>query len=166
MRVFFDFEFIEGGSAFVMEPISLGMAREDGEELYYEWPNVDWSKANQWVLDNVRPYLHKSITVPVIDGLVFDEISDAIIAFYGEKPELWAYYADYDWVLLCQLFGKMIDLPEGWPMWCRDLKQYIWHYGIKKERPHHALEDAIWNRDVFNGIQDTNHSFPMNVINP
>lgn len=34
-----------------------------------------------------------------------------------------AYYADYDWVVFCWLFGKMIDLPKGFPMYCFDLKQ-------------------------------------------
>ena len=33
------------------------------------------------------------------------------------------YYADYDWVALCQLYGRMLDLPGRWPMFCRDLKQ-------------------------------------------
>lgn len=41
----------------------------------------------------------------------------------GEQPEFYAYYADYDWVLFCSLFGRMIDLPKGFPMYCKDLKQ-------------------------------------------
>ncbi len=39
------------------------------------------------------------------------------------EPEFWAYYADYDWVVFCQLFGTMMDLPKGFPMYCLDLKQ-------------------------------------------
>lgn len=39
------------------------------------------------------------------------------------KPEFYGYYADYDWVAFCWLFGKMIDLPKGFPMYCIDLKQ-------------------------------------------
>lgn len=38
------------------------------------------------------------------------------IAFYG-------YYSAYDWVVFCWLFGKMIDLPKDFPMYCNDLKQ-------------------------------------------
>lgn len=41
------------------------------------------------------------------------------------QPEFYAYYADYDWVVFCSLFGRMIDLPDGFPMYCRDLKQMI-----------------------------------------
>lgn len=46
---------------------------------------------------------------------------------YGNaQPEIYAYYADYDWVLFCSsLFGTMMDLPDGFPMYCRDLKQMV-----------------------------------------
>ena len=40
------------------------------------------------------------------------------VSFYG-------YYSDYDWVVFCWLFGKMIDLPNGFPMYCIDLKQEL-----------------------------------------
>lgn len=39
------------------------------------------------------------------------------------QPEFYAYYADYDWVVFCWIFGRMIDLPKGFPKYCRDLKQ-------------------------------------------
>lgn len=41
------------------------------------------------------------------------------------KPKFYGYYADYDWVLFCSLFGRMIDLPKGFPMYCHDLKQTL-----------------------------------------
>lgn len=41
------------------------------------------------------------------------------------RPEFYAYYADYDWVLFCSLFGRMLDLPKGFPMYCYDLKQML-----------------------------------------
>lgn len=40
-----------------------------------------------------------------------------------KNPEFYGYYSDYDWVVFCWLFGKMIDLPDTFPMYCRDLKQ-------------------------------------------
>lgn len=36
--------------------------------------------------------------------------------------EFYTYYGAYDWVVFCWLFGKMIDLPKGFPMFSRDLK--------------------------------------------
>lgn len=46
------------------------------------------------------------------------EISDKT-----KEPEFYAYYADYDWVAFCWLFGNMMKLPKGFPMYCKDLKQ-------------------------------------------
>ena len=44
---------------------------------------------------------------------------------FSKNPEFYAYYADYDWVVFCWLFGKMMDLPKGFPMYCKDLKQML-----------------------------------------
>lgn len=41
------------------------------------------------------------------------------------NPEFYAYYADYDWVVFCWLFGKMLDLPKSFPTYCIDLKQEL-----------------------------------------
>lgn len=40
-------------------------------------------------------------------------------------PTFYGYYADYDWVLFCSLFGTMMDLPKGFPMYMIDLKQIL-----------------------------------------
>jgi len=65
-------------------------------------------------------------------------------------PELWAYYGAYDHVALAQLWGQMIALPKGIPMWTHDLMQLI--EGIPDfKKPaqdgdeHNALADARWN---------------------
>ena len=52
-----------------------------------------------------------------------DVIAREIMEFAGEKPEFWGYYASYDWVVLCWLYGTMMWLPDGRPMYCRDIKQ-------------------------------------------
>lgn len=90
-----------------------------------------------------------------------------------EPIEFYGYYADYDWVLLCSLFGRMIDLPEGFPMYCRDLKQMfdeaVFKYCLqeqhlieaaekklkllpnypKQTNEHNALADAKWNYELY-----------------
>jgi hypothetical protein len=71
------------------------------------------------------------------------------LAFAGSDPEFWGFYADYDWVLLCQLFGTMMELPEGWPRYCRDVKQEADRLRLRLPKPtigieHHALHDARW----------------------
>lgn len=85
------------------------------------------------------------------------EIRDAVLAFcdlnkYG-KPEFWGYYADYDWVAFCQLFGSMVELPKGFPMYCRDIKQWADDLGgIRIPKPereiHHSLVDALWVKEA------------------
>lgn len=39
--------------------------------------------------------------------------------------EFYGYYADYDWVVFCWLFGKMNNLPAGFPYYAKDLKQIM-----------------------------------------
>lgn len=159
MKIFFDFEFIEDGAAFVMEPISIGMVREDGKEYYAEFDSVDWSKANSFVLEHVKPHL--MLNAASLKSK--QEIANDIVKFVGDKPEFWAYFADYDWVLLCQLYGPMVSIPTGWPYYCLDLKQYMYHTGItksdlkdkvKNQVEHHALSDAIWNKNVYDWMRE------------
>lgn len=151
MRYFMDTEFLEDGKT--IDLLSIGIVCEDGRELYLECNETDWSNANEWVQSNVLPYLKGEF-----EGYTRKQIAGLIINFmnpekYG-KPEIWGYYADYDWVVFCQLFGTMIDLPEGFPMFCMDLKQLSIMLG-NPEHPkqdtqeHHALADARWNRDLY-----------------
>lgn len=91
------------------------------------------------------------------------------------NTQFYGYYSDYDWVVFCWLFGKMIDLPNGFPMYCIDLKQTLdeivkkswkdvemstWgHNGIeditklpnypKQINEHNALSDAIFCRNLY-----------------
>lgn len=43
----------------------------------------------------------------------------------AEPISFYAYFADYDWVVFCWLFGRMIDLPSNFPQYCNDLKQIM-----------------------------------------
>lgn len=147
MKIWFDTEFIEDGKT--IDLLSIGMAREDGKELYLENLSADVSRASPWVRDNVVAHLDL-----VRHGVSHAEIGPKVLAFAGEKPEFWAYYADYDWVVLCQLFGTMMDLPEGWPKFCLDVKQ-LCHFRGNPKLPeqtsgeHHALADAKWTRQAW-----------------
>lgn len=90
-------------------------------------------------------------------------------------PTLYAYYADYDWVVFCSLFGRMLDLPKGYPMYCRDLKQMIddtgieeWKLKPKNPNEHHALADARWNRSLHLNIKEWYHlqQYPTSIDKP
>lgn len=153
MRIWFDTEFIEDGKT--IDLMSIGLVREDGEVYYAEPAECRLEMASPWVWKNVIPHLlgwtedirrtgHECLKPRAV-------IAKEIIEFAGEKPEFWAYYADYDWVALCQLFGTMMDLPKGWPMYCRDLKQlcdWLGNPPLVKQTvtEHFALNDACWTK--------------------
>jgi len=150
MRYFIDTEFIEDGRT--IDLVSIGVVAEDGRELYLEVDpvQVNWDKANPWVLANVRPHLSGRHDVVYLK----DHIARKLTAFVGDSPEFWGYYADYDWVVIAQLYGTMMDLPKGWPMFCMDLKQLAVEKGNPRlpdqtSTEHHALNDARWARDAY-----------------
>lgn len=154
MKYFVDTEFIEDGKT--IDLISIGIVAEDGRELYFVSSEFDASKANDWVKENVLSHLHP------FGQRTRSDIRQEVLDFIGEdKPEFWGYYADYDWVVFCWLFGKMIDLPKGWPMYCRDIKQLCDSLGNPKlpsqSKEHHALEDARWNRDAYDFLATRLH---------
>lgn len=164
MRYFLDTEFIEDGKT--IDLISIGIVAEDGREFYSLNMECDHSKASQWVQENVLKHL------PAKNRLNFASSASDMFAKYATrkriameilnfcdpavfgKPKFWAYYADYDWVVFSQLFGTMMDLPKGFPMYCRDLKQECDRLGnpLLPEQTiglHNALEDARWNKEIF-----------------
>ncbi len=158
MRYYIDTEFNERGHEHPMELISLAMVREDGAELYAVLED-GWSPehSNDWVKANVLPHLGES-RHPWIDKrqprVKRRDLARTVtewISRVDSKPEFWGYYADYDWVLFCQLFGTMMDLPNGFPMFCRDLVQESERLGLTEEmksavpiqgHAHNALDDA------------------------
>lgn len=158
MKYFFDCEFLEDGNT--IELISIAVVCEDGREYYAvnEDMPLDRISENEWLVANVVPHL------PLVfeaESYRYEFKSDQTICFprqikedliefvTGDNIEFWAYYGDYDWVCMCRLFGRMIDLPKHWPKFAYDLRQWLNHKklsGIRQpdEAPHHALYDARW----------------------
>lgn len=149
-RVWFDTEFIENGRT--IDLISIGLVRENGAELYLENSDCDRTLASSWVQENVFPHLRGGECL-----LPKQQIAERVREFVGSSPEFWAYYADYDWVAMCQLYGTMMELPAGWPMSCLDIKQEAHRLGNPKlpsvgKGEHDALADARWNRTAWEFI--------------
>ena len=172
-----------------IELISIGIVAEDGKEYYALCKdfNVEDAWNNEWLRENVlysifqeNSHCMSAFTLTEFKEYVNEwgkskgQIANEIENFADHDPEFYAYYADYDWVVFCWLFGRMIDLSEGFPMYCRDLKQmkddlYISDgkqvqsnitddnyrnkfllelgYPVQKNE-HNALEDAKWNRSL------------------
>ena len=165
-KYWFDTEFMEDGER--IELLSIGVVCEDGREFYAESLDADLSHANEWVVENVIPHLwsrkadKRKANLWSRDGGTGGLLSRAAIAGDLQKfinhgaarPEFWAYYGDYDWVVLCQLYGTMMDLPKSWPMFAMDVKQLCVSQGNptlpeQTSTEHNALDDAKWTRDAY-----------------
>lgn len=155
MKYFIDFEFIEGfrkplfgKKHHFIDMISIGIYREDGESYHCLSSEYRYKDASDWVKENVILPIYKdgvhgdarnhwsAETFHKYFGKTNEEIKFEVLEFFGcwhdvhfwrapEGIEVYGYYSDYDWVLLCSLFGRMIDLPKGFPMYCIDLKQTL-----------------------------------------
>lgn len=179
MKYFFDCEFLDDGST--LDLISIGIVREDGREFYGQNMDCHFWRANDWVKQNVFPHLtnfDQEKLQPVINEVVEGGYGDwynrgslvqklcysrlpgkNLSVFDLDQPvELWGYYAAYDHVALCQLFGAMKDLPKGMPMYTQDIKQLCNALGNPKlpeqgKGEHHALADARWNKQAYDFLQ-------------
>lgn len=172
MKVFYDCEFLEDGAT--IDLISIGMVREDGQELYAIAEEIQTDRdihakivGHGWLMENVIPHLPlgeppadvtsvlrevfklKDFTLDLDHPAVLPRrvIAKIVRTFLGDNPELWAWCGAYDHVCLAQLWGPMIRLPQGIPMWTNDLRQEAHRLGnpTVPEQPadaHNALADA------------------------
>ena len=163
----YDAEFLEDGKTIAL--ISIGMVREDGAEYYAvsedatKLPLRRRIRKHDWLMANVVPSLPKAhgdwnlymprrwlfnYSDPCVKPrhVIAREVRGFVLA--KPDPELWGWYVSYDHVLIAQLFGWMIDLPAGFPMYSRDLKQEADRLGgpdlpsLPGAREHNALDDA------------------------
>lgn len=185
-RYFYDCEFIEDGRT--IELVSIGIVAEDGREYYAVNANVHWERLGRpefaWLRENV--WKHLPTTGPGQLSLnrysqdvkekwkIAQEVRSFMLREASSEPlpsvELWGEYPAYDHVVLCQLWGRMIDLPKGIPMRTNCIVQYAESMGVKehqfpKQDPdtlHHALYDARHSMRVFQML----HPQPFRPINP
>lgn len=141
---------------------------------------------NNLIMQQILLFIYRDSYSDWMDGT--GEFLDRAIRFgwYTNKPiEFYGYYADYDWVLFCSLFGRMVSLPANFPMYCKDLKQMLDEKALsiypgttyynkantpdtlenrinwikarpeypKQENGHCALDDAKWNKRLYDFLQ-------------
>jgi len=148
-----DCEFIENGNT--IEVISIGIQNlVTRQTLYLISTDFDPEKANEFVKEQVLPKLPpKNLPDGTPDSRwkPESEFGPDILEFCGgpvnwesgdaNKPHFYAWFGSYDWVCLCQRFGTMMQMPEGWPRYIRDVKQMVddvetrikYHMGITPE---------------------------------
>lgn len=92
---------------------------------------------NYQIADAVRKFVNPLLEeTPLHDKDWNDHLNKFNVVASENRPiEFYAYYADYDWVVFCSLFGRMIDLPKGYPMYCNDLKQTMDEIALAKDTP-------------------------------
>lgn len=158
---FLDTEFVEDGE--IIMPISLGLVPLDERrpELYLEFDfDEEVAEAQPFVRENVLPHLRGQ------QRYTREEARAPILSYFGlpqhpaeskQRIEVWAYFSAYDWVVFCQIFGPMVELPPGLPRLSFDLQQLYLLHGApvgatKPPKPtdaHDALADARWNREFY-----------------
>lgn len=136
MKYFLDTEFYEDGERIDLISIAIVTERVPmlaippntsswwSESFYAVSKEARLDRVSPWVRDNVLPHLPRYgdpvwLTRAEIRTGIEEFIARTVIAGHGGVPgvaprrdqvEMWAYYADYDWVTFCQLFGTMMGL--------------------------------------------------------
>jgi 3'-5' exoribonuclease Rv2179c-like domain len=155
-RYFYDCEFIEDGRT--VDLVSIGVVDETGREFYAVSTEFDPDRAIPWVRRNVLDKL------PPPGDRAWrsrQRIRHDLLAFLvepGEDVELWAWYAAYDHVALCQLWGAMPALPRPIPRYTNELRQRWAELGrppLPEPPPdqHDALADARHNLARWRAMQ-------------
>jgi hypothetical protein len=162
MKYWYDTEFYEDGKQIHL--ISIGIVAEDGREFYAENGEFDWNivPGDHWIQRNVLPHLQGRGA-----SYYLNEIEHYVRRFITKDGtefdnELWGYYSAYDHVVLAQLFGRMVDMPDGVPWFTQDIRQLkemlLRNEGLRYEFPkqedteHHALNDAKWTKAAYEDI--------------
>lgn len=161
MRLYMDSEFVEDGK--VIELLSIGMIREDGEQLYLivgDHGAVTRAVNNEWLRENV--VRHLPVTTydrgTVRSGYRWgwewnpehpdfkhmysrERVRDLVHEFIAATPDvqLWADWSAYDHVAYAQLFGRMIELPADCPMDTMNVHQEQLRLGISDFQINSAL---------------------------
>lgn len=186
-RYWYDTEFLEDGRT--IELISIGIVSSDGREYHAVVGDGAWERVllSPWLVAHVVPhlplarpdalagylaghpgcsldYVRELVTLDPLDPLVRPRavIAAEVREFLSARDdefELWADYAAYDHVALCQLWGPMVSLPAGVPMFTRDVQQEAARLGLRAELPdqvageHDALADARHCRERWLWLQ-------------
>ena len=162
MRFVYDTEFLEkDGRVF---PISIGIVADEPNNLgvadyYAVIADAQWEIIikDEWIRENVIPSLGPDDAFKS-RWQIGQEIRNFIASYGGKREdhELWAYYAAYDHVVLSQIYGRMIDIPEPIPMHTNDIMTIADVLGLPDPKldtsSHHALEDALEVRDAYRNL--------------
>lgn len=181
MRIFLDTEFTGLHQHTTLISIGLAAENGDvfyAELTDFDPLQVDeWLKIN--VLSHISGDLSETGQASVNDvhfckGTMAEVAADLrnwLIRFGGkDSVEIWADVMPWDWVLFCELFGGAFGIPEQVHYIPRDLSTLLvlkgkdpgipreelgsvgWAHPKLKLAKHHALYDALLEKDIFGKI--------------
>lgn len=122
-----------------------------------------YGKTNKQIAEEIKDFVYEPYML-THQMLFSNDWCPKDIEFYG-------YYSAYDYVILCWLFNKLINLPKGFPSYTIDLKQVMdekapmgrympknstsgflikEHQKYPKQiNEHNSLSDAKWNKQLY-----------------
>lgn len=133
---------------------------QDVKKYIFNYTNFKWwlnrrGKTNKQIAEEVKDFIYTS------EGKCCSNADKHLKKNLNTNISFYGWYSDYDWVVFCWLFGKMIDLPKGFPQYCNDLaqtfneKKKLIKGRLKDQHDypinngvHNALEDARWNKKL------------------
>jgi len=168
MKVFFDTEFT--GLHQNTTIISIGLIKETGKTFYAELTDYDQKQVDPWIHDNVisrlkyrnGELLKKAKNKHALNFLGYVACafeSDGDYEVQGHRPfvagqlkawlsedkiEMWSDCLSYDWVLINQLWGHALKIPDNIYYIPFDICTLFKAYGI----------DPDINREEFSGMTD------------
>jgi hypothetical protein len=159
VRFYFDTEFLDDGHT--IELISIGIVNEDGLEYYAVNSEFDEQRATEWLQTRVLNHIPRDFKRKLLCN-IRQEVNSFLHGpgrwDQAEAPEIWGWYPAYDWVVLCQMYGPLVNRPAHFPKRPNDLKQLAEqfpHVQLPRQQgtKHHPLEDAKWVRDAHNVLR-------------
>ena len=133
MMLYFDTEFT--GLHKNTTLISLGIISDSNKVFYAEFTDYDKSQVNEWITKNVIQNLKfndHDVFVKCTDDYTYvkgdtDLIKSELLKWCNQFKSI-QFVADvshYDFVLLCELFGGALDLPNNISPVCFDINQEL-----------------------------------------
>lgn len=100
--------------------ISIGLVAETGQTFYAELTDYDALQVDDWIRENVINKLVLSTFDNTASLQEWKLKADKQTVKYGlikwfeqfDEVEMWSDCLSYDWVLFCQIFGHVFNIPK------------------------------------------------------
>jgi len=167
MKIFFDTEFT--GLHKNTTLISIGLVSEDNRQFYAELIDCDETQCDNWIKENVIKNLYiydwekrRNLYIPNYHIGDRENISKVLENWFAQfdSVELVSDVCHYDMVLLIDLFGYALHIPNRVCPACYDINQDIARkYGISQQEAFDKdREDILYNAYKENNITGDKHN--------